>query len=90
VTIDPERGDLDVQLRRYVLEEINLLSPDHALADDEDLIDNGLLTSVGVLLLVSHLEEHFGIEVASDRLDDGTFRTLRRIRSYMGSVVGSV
>jgi acyl carrier protein len=44
----------------------NYLFGDHSRipADDDSLLEKGILDSTGVLELIEFLEEHFGIEVA--------------------------
>jgi len=55
----------------------------HALGDDEHLLANGILDSLGVLDLVGYLEQEFGIRVADEDLVPEHFETLRRLTSFV-------
>ncbi len=55
----------------------------HPLGDDDHLLANGILDSLGVLDLVGYLEQEFGITVADDDLVPEHFETLRRLTSFV-------
>lgn len=52
---------------------------DEAFADDDNLFNNGLLDSMGVLELVYHLETNLDIEVDPDDISESNFRTIDSI-----------
>jgi acyl carrier protein len=52
---------------------------DAAFADDDNLFNNGLLDSMGVLELVYHLETKLAIEVDPDDISENNFRTIDSI-----------
>ena len=53
------------------------------LGDDDHLLANGILDSLGVLDLVGYLEQEFGITVADEDLVPEHFETLRRLTSFV-------
>lgn len=55
----------------------------HPLADDDHLLANGILDSLGVLDLVGYLEHEFGISVADEDLVPEHFDTLRRLTAFV-------
>jgi acyl carrier protein len=54
-----------------------------ALADDDHLLANGILDSLGVLDLVAYLEQEFAITVADEDLVPEHFETLRRLTNFV-------
>lgn len=55
----------------------------HALGDDDHLLANGILDSLGVLDLVGYLEREFGIAVADEDLVPEHFETLRHLTTFV-------
>jgi acyl carrier protein len=53
------------------------------LAEDDHLLANGILDSLGVLDLVSYLEREFAITVADEDLVPEHFETLRRLTAFV-------
>lgn len=55
------------QVRGFILENF-LFSNDGKLEDSASLVRNGLIDSTGVLELIAHLEQAFGITVADEEM----------------------
>ena len=55
------------------------------VADDELLIENGVLTSLQTVELVMFMEDKFDITVEDDELDEETFATVQSIASLVES-----
>lgn len=72
------------EIRYYILGDI-LKTPDAALADEEDLLLSGLLDSLSVMKLVTHIEEQAGIVIPPEDLLPEHFGTLNAINSYLQS-----
>jgi acyl carrier protein len=53
------------------------------LGDDDHLLANGILDSLGVLDLVGFLEQEFGITVSDEDLIPEHFETLRRLTVFV-------
>lgn len=54
-----------------------------------DLFEDGLLDSLGFVLLLARLESLYGVEVPLDDLDPERFRTIEKIAAYVqGATVG--
>lgn len=70
------------RIKAYLIEHFPS-ARDHALGDDDHLLANGILDSLGVLDLVGYLEQEFGIAVADDDLLPEHFETLRRLTAFV-------
>lgn len=55
------------------------------VADDELLIENGVLTSLQTVELVMFMEDKFDIVVEDDELDEETFATVQSIAALVES-----
>jgi acyl carrier protein len=54
-------------------------------AHDTDLIEDGLLDSLGLVSLITELEVDLGFQLPLDDLDIDTFRTVTRIAAFVES-----
>jgi acyl carrier protein len=55
----------------------------HVLLDDDHLLANGILDSLGVLDVVAFLEREFAITVTDEDLVPEHFETLRRLTAFV-------
>jgi acyl carrier protein len=53
------------------------------IGDDDQLLANGVLDSLGVLDVVAFLEKEFAITIADDDLLPENFETLRRLTRFV-------
>ncbi|MBI1798827.1 MAG: acyl carrier protein [Candidatus Eisenbacteria bacterium] len=59
-------------------------APERAsVAPDENLLAQGIVDSLGILKLVTFLEQRFGFEAADDDLVPENFSTLEMIRDFV-------
>jgi acyl carrier protein len=56
-----------------------------SLADDESLLENGLLDSMAIVKLVGFIEERFGVQLSDDEFDPDHFETLQTIAAMIES-----
>ena len=70
-------------IKKFVIEEF---LPDlgvHELADDHDLLSDGVIDSLGVLKLIAWVEDHFQLAVGDADLDPDNFRSVRAIAAFI-------
>jgi len=53
------------------------------LGDNDPLLENGIVDSMGVLDIVSFLEAEFGVIASDDELIPENFRTIQSIAGYV-------
>lgn len=56
-------------------------------APDEDIIEAGLLDSLGLVELMAALEETFAIHISFDEIEIDNFRSARRITEFVAARV---
>jgi len=66
-------------VREFLEEEL----PDLELSDDTDLLQPGLLDSLGIVRLVAVLEDEEDIAIDQDEIRPERFRTMKAIRAFV-------
>lgn len=70
------------EVRSFVVANY-LLGRGDGLSSDDSFLEHGIIDSTGILELVSHLEETYGIEVADDELNPNNFDSINKIAAYL-------
>ena len=72
-------SELNARIKEFILTEVN---PDLQLThldDDEPLIDSVIIDSLGILKIMSFLDEAFGIDLSSEEVKLENFKNVRTI-----------
>ncbi len=59
---------VDQQIRTFIEENFLFGAGSDGLADDDSLVENGVIDSTGVMELVTFLESSFEVDIADDEL----------------------
>ena len=70
------------KLKHYIASEI-MYADDDALSEDEALLGSGIVDSLGIMRLVSYIEEEFEVEVPEDQLVPEHFRTVTALAEFV-------
>jgi acyl carrier protein len=71
------------QIRKFVLETLAWREGIATIADEDSLIDGGVITSLGIYRLVRFFEETFGIQVPDEDLVPHNFCTITDMERYV-------
>ena len=71
------------RIREYILTELLYDRDLPGLADEEPLIGNGYLDSMGIMVLVLWLEEAFGIKIDDEEVVPERLETIHAIATWM-------
>jgi acyl carrier protein len=81
------KGDISMSilesLEKVLLIEIATDPNKKVLDPDEDLLDQGIIDSLGIMKLITFIEETFGIEVADEDVVPENFQTLSIIVKFV-------
>jgi len=66
-------------IRTFIVERLAPATGRTHLDDDDDLIDSGVVDSLGIFQLVAFLEEKFGVVIADSEIIPDNFATIARI-----------
>ena len=75
------------EIRQFIADRF-LFGNDTKLAVDDSLLEAGIVDSTGVLELINHIEERYGIKVADDELVPENLDTIASIAVFLGRKVG--
>lgn len=75
--------DTASRVRAYLIENFLYMRRDSWLDEDERLLDSGILDSMGVMELMSFLEDEFGVEVADAEITEQNLGSVRSIANYI-------
>ena len=73
---------------RHFIVETFLFGQDQGLEDGAPLLENGVIDSTGVLELVAHVEQTYGIKVDNDELVPDNFNSIDAVVSYLARKAG--
>jgi len=85
---DPESNSPSVEklsekLTSYILAEVLLDSTQTELAPDDDLLEDGLVDSLGVMRLIAFIESEFGFAVPPEDVTVDSFMSVTAIVAYL-------
>jgi acyl carrier protein len=70
-------------LEKFILTEIAAQLNKENLNPDEDLLEQGIIDSLGILKLIVFLEEAFGTKVSEEEIIPENFQTLNTISKFV-------
>ena len=75
-------GDIPERVRAFLVDSF-LLGDDDGFADDESLLDSGIVDSTGVMEIVAFLEETYGIPIDDDELVADNLDSVERLTKFV-------
>jgi acyl carrier protein len=82
------KSDIRNAIRDYVLRELVQDRPNFVLTDETDLLSEHIIDSLGIFMLVTFLEEKFGIVVDADEVLIQHFQTVAQVASLVEAKLG--
>jgi acyl carrier protein len=71
------------RVRGFVQENFLYMMPDFVLADDDRLLEKGVVDSMGIAELISFIEAEFGVIAAEDEISEANFGSLDAIAQFV-------
>jgi acyl carrier protein len=75
--------DLKQELLTYILKEHLPGEAPDSLKPDDDLIGSGILDSLAMVNLVTHLEKHYGIVVGAEEMSPDNFGSVSALARFV-------
>ena len=82
--MDHRRG-----IKTYVLKNFLFSDDESAISDSTLLIQKGIIDSTGILEIISHLEESFGITVAEEEMIPTNFESIDAMATFLERKTGA-
>lgn len=77
--------DARAAIRDFVLDRLAPTSGRTDIADDDNLIENGVIDSLGIFQLVAFLEERFGVTIGDEEITPENFGSVTAIERLVAS-----
>ena len=77
--------DARTAIREFVLDRLAPTSGRTDIADEDDLIDTGVIDSLGIFQLVAFLEERFGIAIGDEEITPENFGSVMAIERLVAA-----
>lgn len=78
-----DTNNIQKELKKYI--KASFLHGDgKSLVDDDSLFASGIIDSLGILRLVSFLEQKFNIEITDEEMIPENFETINKMRDFIG------
>lgn len=78
-----QEQDIISLVRAFVQENFLYMLPDFVLADDDRLLERGVVDSMGVVEMIAYIEEQFGIEAMEEEISEANFGSLTSIARFV-------
>lgn len=75
-------------IRRQIYDILGSIAEEIEINDDTMLLDEGILDSIGILYLVSEIEEKNGIIIPIDEITEEHFKNVKAIDNYITQILG--
>lgn len=75
---------VEQQIKTYIAENFMFSSNGFHLDEDESFLDAGVVDSLGVLELVTFVEETFGVQVSDEEIVPDNFDSVNNLAAYIG------
>ena len=79
----PSAPEIVQRTRTWVRENFLYMRPDWKLGDDDPLLGNGVIDSIGVIELVGFLQSTFGFTIADDEIVEQNLGSLGAIGRFV-------
>ena len=71
------------KLKHFIVTELMHDEDDDVLSDEEPLLGSDIVDSLGIMRLVSYIEEEFDVEVPEEDLVPEHFQTVNRLAAFV-------
>ncbi|HEX6693816.1 MAG TPA: acyl carrier protein [Longimicrobiales bacterium] len=84
-----DKQSILARLRAFVDENFLYMRPDFTLGDDDSLMGNGIVDSMGAMEMIEFVESEFGVVVEDHHITEEHIGTLNLIAAYIAARTGS-
>ena len=75
--------NIQERIKSYLLSEVAADLGKETLSVDEDLLEQGIIDSMGIMSLISFMEENFDISVEDREIVPENFQTIASIEQFI-------
>lgn len=78
------------KIRAYLDENFLYMMPDFMLDDDDRLLERGVVDSMGIVEMLTFIEDEFGVKAADDEISESNFGTVRALTKFVAAKMAAV
>jgi acyl carrier protein len=86
----PPETEIRARMRSYLQENFLYMRPDFVLTDDDRLLERGVVDSMGIVEMLTFIEDEFGVKAGDDEISEANLGTLRAIAHFVATKQGNV
>ena len=72
------------EIRRFIFANYLFSDDDSKLADGQSLMRTGIMDSTGILELIMHIEETYGVTIAEDEMTPANLDSVEAVVTFVG------
>lgn len=72
------------RVRGFIQENFLYMHSDFQLADDDRLLDKGVMDSMSIVEMITFIETEFGVQAMEDEISEANFGSLTGIARFIG------
>lgn len=72
------------RVRGFIQENFLYMHSDFHLADDDRLLEKGVMDSMSIVEMISFIETEFGVQAMEDEISEANFGSLTGIARFIG------
>ena len=77
--------DVLSRIRAYITDNFLYMRPGFQLADDDALLGRGIIDSIGVMELVTFVQDEFGVTVDDEQITEENFGSAAAIARFVAA-----
>jgi acyl carrier protein len=78
-----EKSDVAPPIREFLCRNFLFTDPPFPLADEDSLLEEGVIDSLGIMELATFVETQFGISVADSELVPQNFDSIAKLSAFI-------
>ena len=85
MSLTKDSNDYSTRIRDYVAQNLLFSEKGFQYGDDASFLEEGIIDSMGIIELVSFVEDQFGVSVADRELVPDNFDSVNKLNAYIQS-----
>ena len=81
--IAAQESQIRDRIRAFLEENFLYMLPDFVLGDDDRLLERGVVDSMGVVEMLTFIEDEFGVKTVDEEISEANLGTLRAIGRFV-------
>ena len=80
-----QESEIIARVRGFIEENFLYMRPEFELADDDRLLERGVVDSLGVVEMLTFIENEFGVCAAEEEISEANLGSLRSVARFVMS-----